>query len=238
MDKIEETRSSSERRSTAAGRTGRLVVAAVLVTATALISGLVAAPAEAATATRVVVTASVCRVAPSPSAHVKAKVARSQRVTVTGARTGWVRTTKGWLPAAKVSTANHYADAVAASKGMRVRYTNNQTCGRRASVNTATRFVASGCYREGDGYVQLTRSAAYSGSAAWKRTVIRDLVLHESAHAAIYRKTGSVAPRAAAGRSEQVTDAYAWYFYRTTSKAPGGYGFSSADLARARKIHG
>ncbi|RHA38583.1 hypothetical protein D1825_13575 [Cellulomonas rhizosphaerae] len=203
-----------------------------------MLTGLAAAaPAQAADgATRVVVTATVARARPATSSTVKKRLKRMDRVVVTSTRGSWARTSTGWVPAKTLARANHYADTVAAQHGLRIVYTNKQACGTRASVSTATAFQAGGCYVAGSNDLQLTKSAAYDGKATWKRTAIRNLVLHESAHALIWRAVGSAHPALAGSRSEQVTDAYAWKYLGATSRTAGGYGFSAKDLAAAKAI--
>jgi hypothetical protein len=212
-----------------------VAVTSVLLTGVVGVVGATSSDA-ASGASRIVVTSTVARTQPAASARATARLDRMERVVVTAKRAGWAKTNVGWVPTKALSTGNRYADNVAAEHGLRVQYTNNQACGVRASVNTADEFDASGCYVDGSPTIQLTKSAAYDGTAAWKRNAIHDLVLHEATHARIYALTGRAHPQLAGARAEQVTDAYAWK-YLGASRAAGGYGFTKADLAKATKIH-
>ncbi len=58
---------------------------------------------------------------------------------------------------------------------------------------------------------------------------------HEISHGIVDRKCGTSRPKIAGGRSENVTDAYA-YRYLGASRAAGNYGFTHEDLRVAMKI--
>jgi len=235
MEKVREISGksfSTHIRAALRGAVAVLATVALGVTALATASGADAAT----TATRIVVTTSTAWARPATTAKATGKLIRNQRVVVTARKSGWARTTRGWVRSTALSSRGHYADTLAAKHGLRVQYTNKQACGTKVGVNTATRFAASGCYVDGWSKIQLTTSATYSGTAAWKRTAVRDLVLHEVAHATIYRKAGSAQPAIAGGRSENLADAYAWKYFGT-SRSAGGYGFTASDVSRATAVH-
>lgn len=62
---------------------------------------------------------------------------------------------------------------------------------------------------------------------------VMNTVRHEVAHALTERKCPRIFFEA---RYENMTDAYAWRFLGATTKSPGNYGFTRADLIRAWEV--
>lgn len=131
------------------------------------------------------------------------------------------------------------AESAASQYGLTVNWVTTTGCGTTGAINGQAMTI-TGCYTsQSANQIELSVGNNSPNSIPSHDAAVgaaRSMALHESAHAMIYRKCGTTGPAVAAGRVEQVTDAYANLFMGAPA-ASGGYGHNDSDAQAARAIN-
>src|SRR5699024_5045948 len=133
-------------------------------------------------------------------------------------------------PAKKPAARSYAAEREAAKYGLTVQWDSSLP-----GHYTGTSYYLGGYYMTPSNTVIRLNPVAQQATHPRFEAVTRGAVRHEAAHAAIFRHCGTLNPKVAGRRQEPVTDAYAALFYGA-GPSSGGYGYTSADAAAAKKI--